>query len=123
MYIVDYSTGVHGETHVFWIKELKEIWIEKVHEIKKESSHLKTLLNSNGETTGVKNLYKKWIKTVTQDFKKMFGEDRIPLDIKWAVNKAEEGIGIPVTSWSTSPGKRLSALFEFESENKKPLMV
>ena len=39
----------------------------------------------------------------TAIFKDVFGENRTPQDIKWALNNTEEALGVVVTQWENPP--------------------
>ncbi len=57
------------------------------------------MLDEEGETEEIKELYKDWINQILFDFIPLFGENFVPMDVKWAMNVTEKGLGLNVTKW------------------------
>ena len=78
------------------------MWRSGVVDIKAESSALFLKKTVEGPSSEVRDLYEAWISRV-KAFKDAFGENRTPQDIKWALNDAENSLGVSVTEWENPP--------------------
>ena len=76
--------------------------------IKADSSAAFHSKEAQGLSAAVRVLYSNWISHV-KAFVSQFGEQRTPQDIKWALNTAEEAMGVEVTNWDSPPD---ASLFE-----------
>ena len=105
-----YLTGPnHQETHTFATAEEASAWDAMVSALKAESKAVFDRRMAVGSITEeVRSLYQQWMTNV-KAFRDRFGEDHVPADIKWALNSAEEGLGLEVTQWTNPPD---SSLFE-----------
>ena len=103
-----YTTGAHQEVITFTTMTEKNMWDEEVLAIKADSTAAMNKKEADGLTREVRALYENWIAPV-HAFRDRFGDNRTPQDIKWAVNSAQEGLGMPVTQWENPPN---AALFE-----------
>ncbi len=106
-----YVTGAnHQELHTFATEAELRAWDAMVLALKAESSAVDSRRMANGGeiTTQVRALYNQWMANV-KAFRDRFGEEKVPADIKWALNSAEEGLGIEETQWTNPPD---STLFE-----------
>ena len=65
-------------------------------------ANLHEKMQREGDTLEISNLYKAWIASIKELVTK-YGENRIPQDIKWAMNSAEEGVGVEKTVWENPP--------------------
>ena len=99
-----YMTGSkHQEYHSFETQKDLNEWDATVHALKEESRIVFERRMAVGSINNkVLSLYKKWMKNV-KAFHDKFGEDKVPQDIKWALNSAEEGLDIEVTQWTNPP--------------------
>ena len=70
--------------------------------IKAESSAAFNKKSSDGLTTEVRTLYNNWMARVIS-FKDLYNENRTPMDIKWALNSAQEALGLEKTQWENPP--------------------
>ena len=105
-----YMTGPrHQEQHTFATQAELAQWDAMVLALKEESSavfHRRTAVGAI--TDEIRSLYDQWMSNV-KAFRDQFGEDKVPQDIKWALNSAEEGLGLEVTQWTNPPD---TSLFE-----------
>ncbi len=97
-----YFTGVHEEVFSFDTNDEVGLWNAEVYAIKAESTAAFNKKESEGLTNEVRELYNNWMTRVNA-FKGQFGEDRTPMDIKWALNTIERGLGLPETQWQNPP--------------------
>ena len=103
-----YTTGLHQEVYSFLNVAEKNSWEADVMALKAESSAAFSKRESDGVTTEVRTVYVNW-KTRVVAFVEQCSESRTPMDIKWALNSAEEALGMQVTQWQSPPD---STLFE-----------
>ena len=103
-----YITGSnHQEQHTFANQAEAMAWDAQVHALKDESTAvLNRRLAVGSLTSEILRLYHQWIDNVKQ-FRDTYGEDPVPADIKWALNSAEEGLGLEVTQWTNPPDTTL----------------
>ena len=101
-----YTTGIHEEVVTFDTDEERVSWNSGVQKIKAESAALFERREAEGLTPQIRALYVEWMKGI-KAFKEAFGENRVPQDIKWALNTAEEGLGIEVTQWVVPPNREV----------------
>ena len=103
-----YTTGSrHQEYHTFATQAELAEWDAMVIALKEESSTVFNQRLSVGSITAeIRSLYDQWMTNV-KAFRDHFGEDKVPQDIKWALNTAEEGLGIEVTQWTNPPNRSL----------------
>ena len=99
-----YTTGVHQEVITFASDEERVAWDQEVFAIKAESSRIFNQREAEGLTTNIRVLYQAWMDRI-KTFKDTFGENRVPMDIKWALNSAQEGLEVEVTQWENPPNK------------------
>ena len=93
----------HQERHAFASAEELAAWDAMVRSIKAESATVFERKRVAGSVTeDVRALHNQWINKV-KAFRDWFGEDKVPADIKWALNQAEEGLDIEVTGWTNPP--------------------
>ena len=109
-YTTFYLTGPnHQETHTFGTAEEAAAWDAMVSALKAESKAVFDRRMEIGSITQeVRSLYHQWMTNV-KAFRDQFGEDHVLADITWALNSAEEGLGLEVTHWTNPPD---SSLFE-----------
>ena len=93
-----YITGAHEELFTFYSLQEKEEWERELGTIKDESSRAFDMKTRMGLSHDVRNKYNEWIARV-RAFKDRFGTDRVPLDIRSALNNAEQGLQDDVTTW------------------------
>ena len=103
-----YTTGIHEEVITFVSVAEKDLWDAGVSAIKSESSTLFNKKENEGLTDEIWDRCLWWIILVKK-FKDQFGDSRTPQDIKWALNSAEEALGVAVTQWENPPN---AAIFE-----------
>ena len=105
-----YMTGSnHQEYYTFATQAEFAEWEAKVFALKAESSSvLERRIAVGSVTSAIRSLYNQWITNV-KAFRDQFGEDKVPQDIKWALNSAEEGLNMEVTQWTNPPD---ASLFE-----------
>ena len=103
-----YSTGLHQEVYSFANVAEKDAWEAEVLGINADSSAAFNRKEAEGITSGVRVLYENWKGRILA-FKDRFSEARMPQDIKWALNSAEEALGMEVTQWESPPD---TSLFE-----------
>ena len=101
-----YTTGIHQELVTFATLEEKDAWDAEVLAIKSESTAAYQRKEAEGVSTAVRALYQRWMDRV-KAFKDRFGKNRTPQDIKWALNTAEQALGITVTAWENPPNASL----------------
>ena len=103
-----YMTGSnHQEYYTFATQADYAEWDATVHALKAESSSVHGRRMSVGSITSeIRSLYNQWITNV-KAFRDRFGEDKVPQDIKWALNSAEEGLNLEVTQWTNPPDATL----------------
>ena len=101
-----YTTGIHQEIISFNTDAERLSWETQVMEIKAESSSIFAKKEAEGLTAAVRALYDQWFARI-QALKDAFGEDRVPQDIKWALNSAEEGLGVVLTEWANPPNREI----------------
>ena len=103
-----YLTGPnHQEQHTFANAEEAAAWDAAVMSLKDESKAVFDRRMAVGAITDdIRTLYDNWMANV-KAFRDRFGEDHVPSDIKWALNSAEEGLGVEVTQWTNPPDKSL----------------
>ena len=98
-----------GEEHqhqrfVFKTRDTYVCWSAIVEGLKEETKAIKARRNHRLRTTGKddadleKPAYIKWLQ-VAGVLRRLFGDDYVPWDIKWAVNNVETGVGKPLTAW------------------------
>ena len=97
-----YTTGLHQELYTFTSLSEKNRWEAEVMAIKAESSAAFNKKSSDGLTTEVRTLYNNWMARVIS-FKDLYNENRTPMDIKWALNSAQEALGLEKTQWENPP--------------------
>ena len=97
-----YTTGLHQEVFTFVDVAEKSRWEAEVMAIKADSSAAFHQKETNGITTAVRTLYDNWIARVMA-FKELYSEYKVPMDIKWAVNSAQEALGLEKTQWDYPP--------------------
>ena len=102
VHLLCFTSTLHQEYISFFDQAEKERWEAAVLAIKAESSVVFNKKETDGDTTEVRVLYENWM-THVKNFAEMFGENRTPKDIKWALNSAEEALGFPVTQWENPP--------------------
>ena len=100
-----YTTGLHQEM-TFKDLEEKKSWMEDVAAVKEGSSNAYYKKEADGESAEVRGLYNNWIASVHALAAK-YGEERTPQDIKWALNSAEEALGLETTKWQNPPPANL----------------
>ena len=103
-----YTTGINQEIYSFSTIEEKNRWDAEVMAIKADSSAAFHRKESEGLSAAVRALYSNWISRV-KAFVSQFGEQRTPEDIKWALNTAEEAMGVEATTWQSPPN---ASIFE-----------
>ena len=103
-----YTTGINQEIYSFSTIEEKNRWDAEVMAIKADSSAAFHRKESEGLSADVRALYSNWISRV-KAFVGQFGEQRTPEDIKWALNTAEEAMGVEATTWQSPPN---ASIFE-----------
>ena len=101
-----YTTGIHQEIFNFDSVEEKNSWEMEVLKIKAESATAYNKKEQDGLTGEIRVLYQQWIDHV-KTFSRDFGEDRVPQDIKWALNTAEEAFDLGVTQWNNPPNNSI----------------
>ena len=100
----------HQEYHTFATQAELSEWAATVLALKAESSSVMERRIAVGSITDeIRSLYDQWMSNI-KAFRDRFGEDKVPQDIKWALNSAEEGLGIEVTQWTIPP----TLVFMFE---------
>ena len=103
-----YTTGLHQELYTFANPAEKDAWEAEVFAIKADSSAAFHRKEEEGITSEVRAVYENWKARVIA-FKDTYSENRTPQDIKWALNSAEQALGMEVTEWENPPN---AALFE-----------
>ena len=103
-----YTTGLHQEVYAFEDIAEKNRWETEVMAIKEGSAAAFNKKETEGLTTAVRTLYDNWMARVIA-FKDQFTEARTPMDIKWALNTAQQALGVNVTQWDNPPD---ASLFE-----------
>ena len=103
-----YTTGLHQEVYTFANVAEKDAWDAEVFAIKSDSAAAFNKKETEGVTSEVRFMYENWKARVVA-FKDRFSEARTPQDIKWALNTAEEALGMDVTQWENPPD---ASLFE-----------
>ena len=103
-----YTTVIHQEVITFADVAEKCAWEAEVMAIKEGSTQAFNKKEQDGLTSDVRVLYDQWMAKVLA-FKEQFGENRTPNDIKWALNSAEQALGVSVTQWQNPPN---NATFE-----------
>ena len=100
----------HQEYHTFGTQAELTEWDAMVLALKAESSSVmeRRIAVGGSITNEIRSLYEQWMTNV-KAFRDRFGEDKVPQDIKWALNSAEEGLGIEITQWTNPPD---ASLFE-----------
>ena len=103
-----YMTGPrHQEYHTFATQAELNEWDAMVLALKAESSAvLERRIAVGAITNEIRALYDQWMTNV-KAFRDRFGEDKVPQDIKWALNSAEEGLGVEITQWTNPPDTNL----------------
>ena len=101
-----YTIGIHQEIFSFATEAEKVSWDQGVHAIKTESSRIFAKKEEEGLTAAVRVLYQSWMDLI-KTFKDTFGENRLPMDIKWTLNSAEEGLKVEVTQWVNPPDRSI----------------
>ena len=97
-----YTTGVHQEIYTFETLLGKQQWSAEVQAIKAESSAAFNKKEQDGLTDEVREMCDNWMAHV-KSFAQIFGENKTPMDIKWALNSAEKALEVPVTQWVNPP--------------------
>ena len=97
-----YTTGHNQEVYTFVNVAEKDMWEAEVLGIKADSTSVFNKKENSGLTSAVRALYKNWMSRV-HAFKNKYSEGRTPMDIKWALNTAEEALGMSVTQWDNPP--------------------
>ena len=108
-YTTFYMTGAnHQELHTFDSAEVAAAWDAMVAALKQESQSVFSRRMEIGGviTDEIRALYDQWMTNV-KAFRDRFGEEHVPADIKWALNSAEEGLGIEKTQWTNPPDSSL----------------
>ena len=89
--------GVPGMTvYAFDSESDMHQWSSDVHEIKAVIGDVNRAIN--GERDGALDDYQEWLELVSR-FRRRYGVEKTPLDIRAAVNDVENGCGLPTTSW------------------------
>ena len=102
-----FTTPQHQERHTFDTAEDLAAWDAMVHSLKAESQKAyEGKEAAGGINKEVRALCDQWMNNV-KAFRDRFGEDKVPADIKWALNTAEEGLEIEVTQWTNPPDRTL----------------
>ena len=97
-----YTTGLHQEVYTFVDVAEKNRWEAEVMAIKADSSAAFYQKETHGINTEVRALYNNWIARVMA-FMELYSEYKLPMDIKWAVNSAQEALGLEKTQWDCPP--------------------
>ena len=103
-----YTTGLHQELYTFASVDEKNEWDAEVFGIKADSAAAFNQKESEGITSAVRVLYENWKARVIA-FRDRFTENKVPEDIKWALNSAEVALGMEMTEWANTPN---ASLFE-----------
>ena len=97
-----YTTGLHQEVYSFANLAEKQSWETEVMAIKADSSAAFNKKSSDGLTVEVRTLYDNWMARVIA-FSNQYTEQRTPMDIKWALNSAQEALGLEKTQLVNPP--------------------
>ena len=97
-----YTTGLHQEVYSFNDTHEKNAWEAEVFAIKQESAAAFEKKQTEGLTTEVRTLYDNWMAHIIS-FKDQYSERKSPMGIKWALNSAQEALGLEKTQWENPP--------------------
>ena len=101
-----YTTGIHQEVMTFTSVAEKDLWDAEVLGIKADSAAVFEKKEREGVTANVRALYDQWMARI-KAMKDSFGEEKVPQDIKWALNSAEQALGVDITKWENPPDATL----------------
>ena len=101
-----YTTGIHQEVMTFTSVAEKDRWDAEVLGIKADSAAVFQKKEREGVTANVRALYDQWMARI-KAMKDSFGEEKVPQDIKWALNSAEQALGVDITEWVNPPDATL----------------